>query len=601
MLRRARWLEDAALLLAAAAVTLRAEWAILFQSFTFQPDAQIHTFWMRRFQDPHLFTDPLTRALIKAGYVPLGVQELYRAASYLVDPVTFGPWLALVLAPLSAWLVFRIIREHTDWWPAAWLGAALFIVPANTLRFSGGHARAFAQPVVLLTVYLLLRRRWWPAAAVPPVGALLYPPAAVSALAIAAASCLTLRGGRPRLERDRTPAALVSTGLTAVALLLPRLLGHEEALITEARARALPDFGPNGQMHFFSGSIVKMLRGAYSGLDTTSALAILLLMPLVLLALRPRTILLLRRELLWMPITSAVLFALSYAVLFRLYLPNRYTYPLLPFACVAIAVGWRPTFERFASRRRLGWLALPLGLLLTGVGAYVAVRVIPLGPQLSRSRIDRLLTDDSNDLVVALVLGAVACALVLGGRRTPARVAVSAVLTGALLLGVTSIAGGNTSTAAGCGLDPATLHYLGTVPKDAIVAGDPTTIGCVTMVSERPVVISRKLYQVFSTDYLHIARQRMFAMVEAYFGDSFTKIDDLHTRYGADYLVVQPGSLQAKRASPQWKRMAPFTGLVTRLLRSSTKHAVLDLPDRCRTWKDATTEVFDLRCVISAH
>ena len=53
-------LENAGVLIAATLLTLRAEWAILFNAFTFQPDAQIHTFWMRRFQDPGLFTDPLT-------------------------------------------------------------------------------------------------------------------------------------------------------------------------------------------------------------------------------------------------------------------------------------------------------------------------------------------------------------------------------------------------------------------------------------------------------------------------------------------------------------------------------------------------------------
>ena len=50
---------------------------------------------MRRFQDPGLFNDPLTHALIAAGYVPLGLHGVYLAASYLIDPVTFGPWLAL--------------------------------------------------------------------------------------------------------------------------------------------------------------------------------------------------------------------------------------------------------------------------------------------------------------------------------------------------------------------------------------------------------------------------------------------------------------------------------------------------------------------------
>src|SRR5204863_9858783 len=122
-----------------------------------------------------------------------------------------------------------------------------------------------------------------------------------------------------------------------------------------------------------------------------------------------------------------------------------------------------------------------------------------------------------------VALGVVACALALRGRRQAAAVVVAAVLVGGLLVGEVSVAGGDASAAGECS-DPAELHYLGTLPKNAIIAGDPTTIGCVTMVSKRPVVISRKLYQVYSPAYLQTARQRMFAMVEAYYGPSGAKI-----------------------------------------------------------------------------
>jgi hypothetical protein len=170
--------------------------------------------------------------------------------------------------------------------------------------------------------------------------------------------------------------------VTGIGLLLPRLIGHEQALITKAEARALPDFGPGGQMHFFSNNVLAILKGTYSGLDMGPSLAILLFTPVVLLLLRPRNILLLRRELLWMLVTSALLYVLAYAVLFRLYLPNRYTYPLLPFSCVAIAVAWRPTFESLGHRLRpaLAWLLIPLGLAISSPPPTSPCRVVPLGP-----------------------------------------------------------------------------------------------------------------------------------------------------------------------------------------------------------------------------
>ena len=601
-LSRRSLLENAGVLIAATLLTLRAEWGILFNSLTFQPDAQTHTFWMRRFQDPGLFTDPLTRALVKAGYVPLGLRALYRVASYAVDPVIFGPWLAVVLAPLSAWLVFLIVREHTDWWPAAWMGAALFLLPVNSLRFSGGHARAFGQPVVLLTVYLLLRRRYWMAAAVPAVGSLFYPPAAVSALAIMAASCLTVRGRRPSLERARTLPALACVVVSGIGLLLPRLIGHEQALITRSQAHALPDFGPRGQMHFFSNNVLSILKGTYSGLDIGPSLAILLFTPVVLLLVRPRNILLLRRELWWMLVTSLLLYALAFAVLFRLYLPNRYTHPLLPFSCVAIAVAWRPTFESLGQRLRpaLAWLLIPLGLAVSLAAAYLAVRVVPLGPNLSSARLRYFLHHGERPVVaVSIVVAVVASALVWrrGGAAAARVVGVAAVLAGTLLLAEVAIAGRGVSLAGHCGRDRGMLQYVGTLPKDTIVAGDPTTIGCVTIVSKRPVVISRKLYQVFSAKYLRIARSRMFAMVDAYFGESRRKILELRQRYGADYLVVVPGSLAGHSPTPRWRRMAPFTGIVRRLMRSTHPRAALQLPARCRTYEDGHNEVYDLRCV----
>jgi hypothetical protein len=590
-------LESAGLLIAATLLTLRAEWDILFSSYTFQPDAEIHTFWMRRFQDPSLFNDPLTRALIKAGYVPLGLQWVYRLASYAIDPVVFGPWLGVVLAPLSAWLVFLIVRQHTDWWPAAWMGAALFLLPVDYIKFSGGHARAFAQPVVLLTVYLLMRGRFRVAAAAPAVGSLFYPPAAVSALSVTAASCLILRDGRPRLDRARTLPAIAGAVATAAGLLLPRLLGREQALISAAQARRLPEFGPHGQMFFFTPGLVSTLKATYSGFNIEPGYAVVLMMTVVLLAIRPRNLLLLRREVLWMAVSAFVLYGVAYAVLFRLYLPDRYTYPLFPFCCVAIAVGWQPTFESFG--RRLRWLLVPAGLAVTAVAAFLALRVAPLGPLFSARYLRRTLNDASATVEVGLVVAVVACFLLLrrsgGGMR--AMVAVAAVLAGTLLLTEVAIAGGGVSPAVKCQYDPALLHYLGSLPPSAIIAGDPLSMDCVTIVSKRPVVISRKLYQVFSTDYLRVARPRMFAMINAYFGTSRAKIDALRTRYGADYLVVIPSMLRGPKLPRDWYRMAPFGGVVAKMMRSDTVPAAGRLPARCRTWHDTKVEVYSLACV----
>ena len=149
--RRVSWLETAAVLGISAVATVYAEWDLLFHSMTVQTDAMVHEWWMRRFQYPGLFNDPLTHAFLRAGYEPSGVRGLYWLGSHLVDPVRMGAWLPVVLAPLSTWLVFRIVREHTEWRPAAWLGASLFLFALDGQSFSGGHPRAFGAPIVLGT------------------------------------------------------------------------------------------------------------------------------------------------------------------------------------------------------------------------------------------------------------------------------------------------------------------------------------------------------------------------------------------------------------------------------------------------------------------
>src|SRR6516165_1132522 len=115
-LRPRRVLEEALLLAVAAAATVHAESAVLFRAFTFEGDSMIHLVWMRRFGDPSLFNDPLTNALANAGYEPPGIQAIYWVVAQAMDPVRFGAWLPVALVPLCVWLVFRIVRTHTDWW-----------------------------------------------------------------------------------------------------------------------------------------------------------------------------------------------------------------------------------------------------------------------------------------------------------------------------------------------------------------------------------------------------------------------------------------------------------------------------------------------------
>ena len=601
---RASFLEQALLVILAGLATMRVERVVLFKPHVSPTDTMLLEYWMRRFQDSGLFQDPLTHALVKTGYVPLGPQAVYWLASYVVDPVRLSAWGVLVLAPLSTWLVFRIVREHTAWIPAAWFAAALFVLSWQNQRFSGTHPRGFAQPIVLLTVFLLVRGRTRWAAAVPAEGALFYPPAALVALGILFLSAIGARGRRLTLERRTLVAAAASAAVVLLAYELPRIAGLSSGnLITESVARHYPEFGPNGQVQFFrgTGSILDELRANYSGFAVTLGGSILMVMTPVVLLLRPANCRLIRKEVWAMGAASLILFGVSYAVLFHLYLPNRYTYALIPFYCIVIAVSWYPLWNAYGEKLR--WLLPVLAVGVPAAVVWYAGSRFDLGPLLPPATLRDTVVDGWVTIACAVAAGAALAAVAYFLRTDRAMGAVAlivllcAVLAGSLLTGVVAEAGWQTSKGHDCSKDQALYSYLRTLPKGAIIAGDPKAIDCVPIEAERGVVISRKLYQPFDYTFLKIVRPRMANMLRAYYGSSRSAIADLGTRYGATDLVVDRKLLTLKRPFLRFTSMAPFAAVVRRDLPPPSQRAALHLPRSCEVWSQGDLAVYDIPCV----
>ncbi len=597
---RAAFLEQALLVILAGLATMRVERIILFTPHVSATDTMLLEYWMRRFQDPGLFQDPLTHALVKTGYVPLGPQAVYWLASNVVDPVRLSAWGVLVLAPLSTWLVFRIVREHTAWIPAAWFAAALFVLSWQNQRFSGTHPRGFAQPIVLLTVYLLMRGRTRWAAAVPAVGALFYPPAALVALAVLFLTAIGARGRRLTVDRRTLIAAAASAAVVLLAYELPRIAGLSSGnLITESVARHYPEFGPNGQVPFFRDSVIKELRANYSGFAVTLGGSILMVMAAVVLLLRPANCRLIRKEVWAMGAASLILFGVSYAVLFHLYLPNRYTYPLIPFYCIVIAVSWYPLWNSYG--KRLRWLLPILAVGLPVAVVWFAGTKFDLGPLLPWASLRHTIIDGWVTIACSLAAGAVLAAVVYVNRNQRAMgaliVLLCAVFAGSLLTGVVTVAGWQTSKGHDCSKDQALYSYLRTLPKQAIIAGDPKGIDCVPIEAERGVVISRKLYQPFDYTFLKFVRPRMADMLRAYYGPSRRAIADLGTRYGATDLVIDRKLLTLKRPFLRFTKMAPFATVVRQAAPKPSQRAALHLPKSCEVWSEGDLAVYDISCV----
>jgi Predicted membrane protein (DUF2079) len=581
--------DSVAALGACAVVALIVNWRLLRPN-VLSADALVHQFWMWRWQDSRLFTDGLTADLRESARYPDGYEALYRLASQFIDPIAFGEWVGVGLMAVSGWLIFLIVREHTSWRPAAWIAAGLFLALIDVHRFYGGFPRGFVHPVVLLTVLLALRRQHLGAALVAAGGALFYAPAALLAVGVLMVSSLRWTDRRPRLDARRAGFAVLALAAAAFAVLV--LSGGSPQVLSEDQARMYPEFGPGGTLGFFASSTLEYLQNNRSGFDLRTSGSMLAIAALALLLVRPANLRLLRAEVLALPVVALVAYGVAQAVLFELYLPHRYTYPLHAFFAIVVGVAIRPTWTALMARprtrlRAFAFLVAPV--VVTGLAVYA----FPLGPL---EPLEGLVSWTA--LAIAGTGVAIAAALALGLRRTP--VALGAVLAAVALAGLIVLVPERLPRGMTCA-KARVNGYFRSLPKDAIIAGDPIALRCVPAMARRPVVISTQLSPAYEVDYFLKGRARMFATLSAYYGQSERAIADLYRRYGATHLLVKRDALRKELATEggfRWHRQTkrPYGPFVRRLV-SRGEPAVLRLPASCRRFQNGPVEVYDIRCI----
>lgn len=563
-----------------------AQWAVLTSPTRYYEDAAINLAWTRLWQDPSLFGDPMTQLLRDTGFPLLGPRAYYILAGQFGDPIVWAEWLGVVLAAVSGLLVFVIVRRLTVWRPAAWLGALLFLFAWDIIRVRGGYSHSFAHIVLLGTVGLLLARRPVAAALVAAAGSVFYPPTAVISVVIIVAT--SVESLRPlRIDRLRLAAGL-GFGLVAAVVLRLTTSG---STFSRAEAQSYPEFGPEGTLHFFLPSVLEMLRNNYTGFDLRASGSILLIAALVLVAVgRVR----LPREVWAIPIVALAFFALAYAVLFRLYLPSRYAYPLLPFSAIAIGASLHPAATKLARGRsplRIAVIVLlPLAVFVT------AVSLFPFGVTFDAGELGRASLKTLPWVGGLVGAAAVAVLLVRRARGAVAAATLAALYVGTMLLAQMGWAGKITRQAGTVCKQTPPVAFLASLPPSTIVAGDPDELVCIPLSARRPVVISRKQYQpLLSREFFFAARERIRVELLAVFGDDLEPILELRRRYGADVLLVTPEIVQ--NPPEVWKTLEPWRSTIRPARAGPGRPASLRLPESCQLFRGHGRRVYDLACV----
>ncbi|HEV2045407.1 MAG TPA: hypothetical protein VGQ95_02300 [Chthoniobacterales bacterium] len=342
-----------------------------------QDDARQHIFWMRRYLDPTIFPNDLIANYFQS-IGPAGYKALYWIfAKAGIDPMLLAKLLpATILAPLCIYLCFRLfMRLMPD--PRGAFVSSVLLCQVLWLKDDviSATPRAFAYPLFLLFVLLFLRRSFFVCSVVLALEGLFYPPAMIISIGIVVLYLIRKTHKSFHFSRERSDYIFCGSALLIGALIsfaYERSIAAYGPVLTADAARSLPEFGPTGRSPFFLPGYHFWLDSRWSGffpVTFESLHVATLLFPLLCLIFP-------RRErdgnallfLLRVGTVSFALWATAHAVLFKLYLPSRYSwwvwYIIEPIAAGMMIALLFDIVDRFHSVRALRWLPYVAALAL---------------------------------------------------------------------------------------------------------------------------------------------------------------------------------------------------------------------------------------------
>lgn len=304
--------------------------------FVVQDDARHHVFWTQRFADPELLPGDLIADYFQS-VAPVGYSNLYKLAAGLgLDPLIFNKYVPFALGILTVAVAFYFFLELIPIPAVSFLGTLLFIQNAwMDDEIGSGTPRAFIYVLLLGFLWALSRRSLLGCIVTLLLQGLFYPPTVLLSAGTALLQLVRFEDGKPQLSREFQDYrfSLICFGV-AVAVLLPHALANSPygPQITLAEAKIAPEFQESGRTKFFvSDPFEYWLKGRSGLFDKTILKPFPLMAALLFPVLQWRRLSLLTELtaeatiLLRLAVTSLGTFILAHIVLFKLYLPSRYT------------------------------------------------------------------------------------------------------------------------------------------------------------------------------------------------------------------------------------------------------------------------------------
>ncbi|NJK57054.1 MAG: hypothetical protein HC939_14120 [Pleurocapsa sp. SU_5_0] len=530
---------------------------LAFQSeYVFQDDARQHVFWMSRFIDPELFHNDLIADYYES-ISPWGVKTLYHGMAMLgIEPQLLHKLLPGILALVVTVFSFAVSLEILPIPFGAFVTTLLF--SQNVWAEQGtisGTAKDFVYPLFFIFLYFWLKRSLLGVCLALFLGSIFYPPMILIFAGALFWQLWQFKGFIPRLVQDRQIYLFSCISLAvAFILLLPYVLASSAygPTVTLEQARNIPQFMAGGRTAFFNDNFWEYWIGSMrSGITLHEALVPSLAIAglfLPLLYKFPQRFALLKKispkisYLKDLLIPSFGWFFLAHAVLFKLYLPNRYVARSLRVAII-IAAG------------------ITLMVLLEAVLSW--------GNQ-PTSQVKSIAAQFATALLIILLVG-----YPLSQDKF-------------------------LDTDYMIGSYPELYEFIKEQPKDTLIASLSDEADNIASFTNRSVLSSREHAIPYHMGYFQPLRERIFDLIEAQYSPDLALAKDFLKRYGVDLWLIENSSFNVPYlADNRWLTdQQPVTQEAIKQLEQGTIPAIALLQNTCTVFQDDRYTVLESACIL---
>ena len=531
------------------------------QDYWIQDDARQHIFWMMKFIDPELFNNDLI-ANYYESISPLGVKFVYRCFScFNIDPIFASKILPILLSLATSFFAFYFSLQIISFPFTAFVASSL--MQQNLWMQDGltsATAKAFFIPIFLAFLIMLAKKSGIGVIVSVLFLGLFYPTFVLVASGIIICQIFTIKNWRIQTNFNTENKLLVLSGLiTAFLVLLPKVLitNNFEPVISLEQARQLPEFVAGGRASFFHDHDPWRFwfNASRSGIRLPSALIpelsyFALLLPILLifknqfpLSKSIKNIALINQLI----GVSFFLFFAAHILLFRLYIPSRYTQHGLRFAVIFTA-------------------SVAITLLLH--------KLLFLG-------------FFCNQLKASILL-------------SPIFVCLLFILT---IYPFTDESFSRTRKEYIVGSYPQLYDFIKQTPKDTVIASLLEETNNIPSFTQHPVFVSPEYGIPYHVGYYHIFRQRVLNLIEAHYSNNLQQLKSFIQQSGVGLWLVSdnvftPEYLQGNK----WlQHFQPQTNLAIETLEKKTKTVALKkVQDFCTVFSEKEMRLISSQCILNA-